>query len=135
MFSIGTILQGSIQLSDEIEIPAIKAVKKAKSIQMFREAVDKASQGDRVGVCVTQFEPKLLERGLVSKPKLLIPAYAVIMDFNRVRFHSNPISSRSRFHVSIGHETVLATVLLFEASRSYSGGSPKIFNVVQHSAG
>jgi selenocysteine-specific elongation factor len=34
-------------------------VKKVKSMQMFRAPVQKASQGDRIGLCVTQFDPKV----------------------------------------------------------------------------
>jgi selenocysteine-specific elongation factor len=32
---------------------------------MFRKPIDKAIQGDRIGICVTQFDPDKLERGLV----------------------------------------------------------------------
>jgi selenocysteine-specific elongation factor len=38
-------------------------------MQMFRKPVDKAIQGDRIGLCVTQFDPDKLERGLVCKKK------------------------------------------------------------------
>lgn len=114
---LGTILQGLVQINDEIEIPSIKAVKKVKSIQMFRQPVNQASQGDRIGVCVTQFDPKSLERGLASKPNLLNPIYSVILDINRVRFYSKAIVSRkTKFHITIGHETILSNVLLFHGN-------------------
>ena len=32
---------------------------------LFQVSVDKIHGGDRAGICVTQFDPKLLERGLV----------------------------------------------------------------------
>ncbi|CAG2119014.1 unnamed protein product, partial [Medioppia subpectinata] len=60
----GTIIQGSIAVNDNIEIPSLKTIKKVKSMQMFHQKIDRAIQGDRVGVCVTQFDPKLLERGV-----------------------------------------------------------------------
>lgn len=36
-------------------------------MQMFRKPIDRAIQGDRIGICVTQFDPDQLERGLVGK--------------------------------------------------------------------
>jgi len=37
-------------------------------MQMFRKPAKLVRQGDRAGICVTQFDPKLLERGLVCTP-------------------------------------------------------------------
>lgn len=42
-----------------VEIPSIKINKKVKSIQMFKQPVQKALQGDRLGICVTQLDPKV----------------------------------------------------------------------------
>lgn len=36
-------------------------------MQMFRKPIERAMQGDRIGLCVTQFDPDKLERGLVGK--------------------------------------------------------------------
>ena len=44
-------------------------------MQMYRAPVHKAAQGDRVGICVTQFDSKLLERGLVCSPGHLPTIY------------------------------------------------------------
>lgn len=51
-----------------VEIPSMQITRKVKSMQMFRQPVESAIMGDRVGICVTQFDPKLLERGLVCTP-------------------------------------------------------------------
>lgn len=79
--------------------------KKVKSMQMFRKPVVKASQvgliscdillrlfefinslkGDRVGICVTQFDSKLLERGLVCVPGVVLSAtgnYSMALAFH-----------------------------------------------------
>ncbi|CAF1155219.1 unnamed protein product, partial [Rotaria sordida] len=61
----GTILSGSVRINDSIEIAALKEVRKVKSMQMFHKPIDRAIQGDRIGICVTQFDPDKLERGLV----------------------------------------------------------------------
>lgn len=102
-----------------MEIPAIKENRKVKSMQMFRQPVEKATQGDRLGLCVTQFEPKLLERGLVAVPNFIPTIYAGIIDMNQIRFYQTPIKTKAKFHVSIGHETVLAKVTLFSGQKDF----------------
>ena len=58
-----------------LEIPFLKVTKKVKSMQIFRQPVQRASQGDRVGICVTQFDPKQVERCLVCSPGHLPTLY------------------------------------------------------------
>merc|ERR1719232_1292899 len=82
----GTLLQGSIKVGDLLEIPVIKTEKKVKSIQMFRVGVDKIVQGDRAGVCLTQFDPALVERGVVCTPGMVPIVPAVIADISRIAF-------------------------------------------------
>lgn len=64
----GTVLGGCVQIGDNVEVPDQQLVKKVKAIQMFRKPVSRAVQGDRVGICVTQFDPKAIERALVCTP-------------------------------------------------------------------
>jgi hypothetical protein len=51
-----------------VEIPALKLQRPVRSMQMFRKPVQVASAGDRVGVCLAQLDPSLLERGLLAAP-------------------------------------------------------------------
>lgn len=110
----GTILEGEIKINDEIEIPQIKMIKKVKSIQMFKKSINSASQGDRIGICITQFDPKLLERGIIAKPGYVSFVRAGILKLNRIKYFKGTISSRTKFHITIGHETVLVTIQLFK---------------------
>ena len=43
-----------------------KVIKKVKSMQMFKKPVNTAEMGDRLGICVTQFDAKKVERGQVN---------------------------------------------------------------------
>ncbi len=52
----GTVLSGSVQVNENIEVAALKEVRKVKSIQIFRKPAQVAIQGDRAGICVTQFD-------------------------------------------------------------------------------
>ena len=58
-----------------VEIPVLKLSRKIKSMQMFHEPVQSASQGDRVGICVTQFDPSQVERCLLATPGYLRTYY------------------------------------------------------------
>ncbi|KAG9277142.1 selenocysteine-specific elongation factor [Astyanax mexicanus] len=120
----GTILQGALRVNDTLEIPALKVTRKVKSVQMFRKPVPSAIQGDRVGVCVTQFDPKLLERGVVCTPGSLRTLYAAIISVHKIEYYRGALSSRSKFHITVGHGTVMARVSFFSrVSRSIPSGA------------
>nr|AGP03156.1 selenocysteine-specific elongation factor [Amblyomma maculatum] len=106
----GTILQGSVAVNDVVEIPSLKVTKKVKSIQMFRKPVNRAIQGDRVGVCVGQLEASLLERGLVCTPGHLGAQLFLLARVQPVPHFRGPCSSGSRFHLSALHATLMARV-------------------------
>ncbi|TNM88955.1 hypothetical protein fugu_005209 [Takifugu bimaculatus] len=109
----GTVLQGSLAINDTVEIPALKVTKKIKSVQMFRKPVSSAMQGDRVGVCVTQFDPKLLERGVVCTPGSLRTLYAAVISARKISYFKGSLATRAKFHITMGHETVMAKVTFF----------------------
>lgn len=81
---------------------------------MFRQPVQKANMGDRVGVCVTQFNAKLMERGVISKVGYLQPIYAAVIQLQRIQYYKNAIKSKTKLHISVGHETVMANLILFK---------------------
>lgn len=109
----GTVLRGSVKINDSIEIPSLKVEKKVKSMQMFKKPVERAKAGDRVGICITNFDAKLLERGLVCQKGSVEFAQATIIKMNRVKYFKREIKSKAKLHCSIGHETVMATITLF----------------------
>uniref|UniRef100_G1TBT2 Selenocysteine-specific elongation factor n=1 Tax=Oryctolagus cuniculus TaxID=9986 RepID=G1TBT2_RABIT len=109
----GTILSGSISLGDSVEIPALKVVKKVKSMQMFHMPVTSAMQGDRLGICVTQFDPKLLERGLVCAPESLHTVHAAIISVEKIPYFRGALQTKAKFHITVGHETVMGRLMFF----------------------
>lgn len=80
---------------------------------MFHKPVTGAMQGDRVGVCVTQFDPKLLERGVVCTPGSLRTLYAAIISVRKIGYFKGSLTTRAKFHITVGHETVMARVSFF----------------------
>ncbi|XP_066103284.1 selenocysteine-specific elongation factor isoform X1 [Saccopteryx bilineata] len=109
----GTILSGSISLGDSVEIPALKVVKKVKSMQMFHTPVASAMQGDRLGICVTQFDPKLLERGLVCAPESLHTVHAALISVEKILYFRGPLQTKAKFHITVGHDTVMGQLMFF----------------------
>lgn len=114
----GTVLQGEIKIGDDVEIPSIKEIKKVKTIQMFRQPMNCAQQGDRIGMSITQFDSKLLERGLIGTPKFLNYSSYAVIKLNKIKYFKGNIGSKSNYHISIGHATVMASILLFKRKTS-----------------
>ncbi|KAI8468590.1 MAG: SelEFm [Monoraphidium minutum] len=112
----GTVLQGAVSVGDSVELPALKITRPVKSIQMFRRPAATAAQGDRAALLVAQLDPKLLERGLAAAPGS-VPALAGAV----ARVDPRAVPSRTRYHVNLGHETVMAEVTFFGAPDSRGG--------------
>ncbi|KAL9190324.1 hypothetical protein ACHAXT_007535 [Thalassiosira profunda] len=111
----GTCLSGSARPNDMVEFPTLATQKKIKGLQMFRRRANVIQQGDRAGICVSNFDAKLMERGIVASPgtvKLIRGAIAVV---RKVRFFKGGLHSGAKFHVSVGHTTVMATVTFWGA--------------------
>jgi selenocysteine-specific elongation factor len=91
---------------------------KVKSIQVFRKPVEKAFQGDRCGICISNFDSKQFERGIVSSLNYVKTCYGVILRLNRIKYYKSAITSGSKFHISMGHETILGKIELFAQDSS-----------------
>lgn len=112
----GTVLQGSAKINDSIEIPELKIEKKIKSMQMFKKPIEEALPGSRCGICISQFDAKLLERGLVCKNQSVQYIHSTIIKINKVKHFKREIKSKAKFHISLGHDTVIASIILFSST-------------------
>ena len=70
-------------------------------------------QGDRAGVCVTQFDPKQLERGLVCTPNALPTISAAIIFVKKIPYYKGSVNTKAKFHITVGHETVMGKATFF----------------------
>ena len=64
--------------------------------QVFRRPVQFCQQGDRAGLCVTQLDAKLVERGIVCAPGSVPTFSAAIAAVERVRFYSGTLPSSGK---------------------------------------
>ena len=92
----GTILSGSVSINSMIELPHLQLTRKVKSMQMFRQPVVSAKQGDRVGICITNLDPKLIERGIATSPGSVPLLHNVLCLVKKIRFFRMPCKSLSK---------------------------------------
>lgn len=93
-------------------------------MQMFHTPVTSAMQGDRLGICVTQFDPKLLERGLVCAPESLHTVHAALISVEKIPYFRGPLQTKAKFHITVGHETVMGRMLFFSPAPDDSDREP-----------
>ena len=86
-----------------------------KSIQMFKRQVQSIMQGDRAGVCVSNLDAKLLERGIASTPGAIQLWKGGIALVRKISYFPGSLPCGGKFHVSVGHSTVMATATFFGA--------------------
>lgn len=106
-------LQGSCKVGASIELPALKLSRPIKSIHMFHKPVTSIRHGDRAGICVTQLNPKLVERGLAAAPGSVPTFSAAVAAVDKVRFYAGGVPSKQKYHVIVGHATVMAEATFF----------------------
>lgn len=109
----GTVLQGRCVVGQALELPGLKVTKKIKSLQAFRRPVTEARRGDRVGICFAQLDAGVMERGLLAEPGSVPAVTAVVAAVQRIRFFKGAVPSKARFHITLGHVTVMAQVVFF----------------------
>jgi selenocysteine-specific elongation factor len=126
----GTVLSGSVTANSVIELPHLQLQRKVKSLQMFRKPVKAARQGDRVGICVTNLDASQIERGIAAAPGSVPLLQSVLCLVKKVRFFRGACRSMTKFHVSIGHNTVIASAVFF-GHKQVSDKSDKAADVAQ----
>jgi len=109
----GTVIRGRCSVGQTVELPSLHSKHKIKSMQAFRRAVKEARRGDRLGVCLAQFDSKLLERGLLAEPGSVPTFSRAVAAVQKIRFFKGALPSKTRMHITIGHATVMAECTFF----------------------
>jgi selenocysteine-specific elongation factor len=66
-------------------------------------------------MCITQFDSKLFERGIVAAPGTVPSFIAAVVSAEKIRFFKGIVHSKMRYHVTVGYTTVMATAVFFKA--------------------
>jgi selenocysteine-specific elongation factor len=76
-----------------------------------------------VGICVTQFDPKQLERGILCSPGAMSVVFAGIVAVEKIPYYKSSINSKAKFHITVGYETIMAKVSFFGLSDPQQNGA------------
>lgn len=83
-----------------------------------------SSRAVSVGICVAGLDAKAIERGIAASPGYVQPLTSVIALVRKIRFFRGLATSGAKFHVTVGHSTVMATAVFFGAMELASEGIP-----------
>ena len=109
----GTVLRGSVEPNQNVELVDHGESRRVKSIQQFRRPSSRAVAGERAGLCLTKLDASKLERGLLAAPESVPSLTRIVARVEKIRYYRSAVRSNVLFHVSIGHATVMASLLLF----------------------
>ena len=66
-----------------------------------------------MGICVTQLDATLVERGVACTPGALPTFTGAIAAVDKIRFYVGHMPSKLKVHVTVGHQTVMGEVQFF----------------------
>lgn len=89
---------------------------KVKSIQVFKNPVNEAHEGDRCAILLGQTESLDIERTLACTPNTVKCQDEALFSIQKVKYFKHEIKSKTKYHLSIGHETVMGLIFLLKAS-------------------
>jgi selenocysteine-specific translation elongation factor len=105
------VLHGNVSVNDTIEIPSLKSSGQVKSMQMFHKPVNRAIQGDRVGICVKQINSHDLERGFACTVGTVPTIENAIVAVHKIKYYKNAVKTKSKFHGALLRCCVFTLVL------------------------
>lgn len=107
-------------LLDATSVSALSPDPPPHQVQMFRRPVGSCRAGDRLGICVTQLDPALVERGLAAAPGSVPTFSAALAQVERIRFYAGvsdwvAVAVRGRCHCPViyGHPSMCACGFLW----------------------
>jgi selenocysteine-specific elongation factor len=103
----GTILNGSLNVNQNLEILPIKTSGRVKNIQIFHQDVDSAKAGDRVGINIKGIDLKKVFRGCyaTSNPKAFEYCNTIEVKVNNNILFKPKTSFGTQIHITIGMVT------------------------------
>ncbi|MFW9969656.1 MAG: GTP-binding protein [Candidatus Odinarchaeota archaeon] len=100
----GTILNGSLNLNQNLEILPIKSSGRVKNIQIFHQNVNSAKAGDRVGINIKGIDLKKVFRGCyaTSNPNAFENCNIIEVKVNNNKLFKPKTRFGTQMHVTIG---------------------------------
>lgn len=90
-------------------------------MQMFKKPIQKAYQGDRVGMLIKNLDHTTIERSLACNEGYVQSLSSGIFLLKKIIYYKNEIKSNSKFYLIIGNQGVNAKCLFFSKEGDKSG--------------
>jgi len=120
----GTLVDGSLQVGDEIELVPGGLRGRIRGLQTHRRAIDAARPGSRVAANVTGIDKEAVARGMVlAHPGTLAPISAVALRLSLLRDVSGPLEHDDTVRVHAGTAEAIARVSVLEGTAIEPGDS------------
>jgi selenocysteine-specific elongation factor len=108
----GTIIKGQLKLNQNLDVLPVNTSGRVKSIQIFRQNVDTAKAGDRVGINIKGLDVKKIYRGCIATDNKDAFQYCKLLE---VKVNNNKLfKPETRFgtqvHVTIGMFTTTGRI-------------------------
>jgi len=108
----GTILNGTLNTNQILEILPVKTSGRVKSIQIFHQNVDSAKAGDRIGINMKGVELKKIFRGCyaTNNPKAFEICDIIEVKVNNNKLFKPKTSFGTQIHITIGMFTTTGRI-------------------------
>ncbi len=118
----GTLISGSVQTGDTIQIYPSQRTSKVRGLQVHGEKVASAGAGLRTAINFQGIEKKEVCRGSVlGFPATLLPSYMLDVYFLYLASNGKPIKNRSRVRVHAGTSEILGMLILLDREEMAPG--------------
>ncbi|CAI4230246.1 unnamed protein product [Auanema sp. JU1783] len=104
----GTVVDGSISLNQQIELPLIKESRKVKGLESWKTKAEKIMLGERAAILVQNIDSDRFSRAMICEPGVLTEIQSCLCDVNAIAFYRTTVTSGTKFHITAGFETVVA---------------------------
>jgi len=106
----GTVLQGKVEINQNIDILPVNQFGRIKSIQTFKQDVNKAEAGDRVGIAIKGLDHKSIYRGCyaVTNKKIFVSCNIIEAEVQLNNYFKLNLNFGMQVHITMGMTTVPA---------------------------
>lgn len=120
----GTLLSGSINLGDVVEIQPQGITTRVRSLQVHGEKVEAARAGQRVAINLAGLKLEQVERGcVVAGPKSIAPSHRLDVRLLLLKNASRPLKNRTRVRFYLGTRETLGRVVLLDREELEPGST------------
>lgn len=91
-----------------VHIPSCDETRKVKEIQSWKKSVQSVNVGERAALLVTNLEPDRCNRTVICEPGALTKIHQFMGTVKRIKQFHHQMRTRSKVHLSVGFEVVMA---------------------------